>query len=165
MIYQEKREEGYSENVSMRVDVKNRSKTRSITNYRLKKLCGQVMKSVIEEENLENPEISILFVDDEAMKSLNYKYRDVDETTDVLAFPMRDGRFPNVGPNVLGDIVISIPTAERQAAENRNSLDKELALLLIHGFLHLIGYEDFSHSQMKKMRQREEQLLSLVGYL
>ncbi|MCD6385675.1 rRNA maturation RNase YbeY [Candidatus Sumerlaeota bacterium] len=146
----------------MNIDVRNKSKTKSITSYRLKKICNTTLRTLVEVEKLENPEISVLFVDDAAMRSLNFKYRNVDDTTDVLAFPMRDGRFPNVGPNVLGDIVISIPTAKRQSEENEHSLEKELVILLIHGFLHLLGYDDTTEKLRKKMQTREKELLTIL---
>lgn len=147
---------------AMNIDVRNKSKTKSITSYRLRKICENTLKNLVEIEKLENPEISVLFVDDPTMKSLNFKYRNVDETTDVLAFPMCDGRFPRVGPNVLGDIVISIPTAKQQAEEHKHSLEKEIVILLIHGFLHLLGYDDTTEKLRKKMQAREKELLEIL---
>ncbi|MCX7765320.1 MAG: rRNA maturation RNase YbeY [Candidatus Sumerlaeia bacterium] len=146
----------------MNIEFKNRSKSKSITNYRLKKLCREIFPVILEATNQSGAEISILFVGDEEMIDFNRHYRNEPETTDVLAFPMCDGRFPNVGPNILGDIIISIPTAKRQAEEQHHSLEKELAILLIHGYLHLLGYDDEKPSQRKMMRKREQELLQIL---
>lgn len=141
------------------IDVRNKSRSKSITSYRLKKIVDRMMKNLFQMHGMDNPEISILFTDDEHMRSLNLQYRNIDSTTDVLAFPMQDGRFPNVGPNILGDIVISIPTAKKQAEEHEHSLEKEIATLLIHGFLHLTGYDDVSDSAKAKMKRREKEIM------
>lgn len=146
----------------MNIDFKNRSKSKSITNYRLRKLCQQIFPILLEATNQAGAEISILFVNDEEMIEYNRHYRNEFDTTDVLAFPMCDGRFPNVGPNILGDIVISIPTAKRQAEEHNHSLEKELTILLIHGYLHLLGYNDEQPGERKKMRKREQELLQIL---
>ena len=146
----------------MIIDVKNRSKDKSITTYRLKKICKSVLENLAEIEGLENPEVSVLFIDDDSMQSLNLKYRKIDSSTDVLSFPMCDGRFPNVGPNILGDIVISIPYASRQAMGNNHDLEEEICHLLIHGFLHLIGYDDEDRVNRDEMLERERELRSAL---
>lgn len=146
----------------MILDVRNKSKSRSITNYRLRKLCQRVIPVLIKVAKLKKPEISLLFVDDEEMRELNRKFRDVDETTDVLAFPMREASSLDSSSEVLGDIVISVPRARRQAEAHRHSLEKELAILLTHGFLHLLGYKDESHRQQKKMHAKEAELINLL---
>ncbi len=75
------------------------------------------------------------------MRSLNRRYRGKDRTTDVLSFSLREGTFPRIQPNVLGDIVISVPAAARQAAEAGHPLIREIERLLVHGLLHLLGYD------------------------
>ncbi len=107
--------------------------------------------------------ISILFVGDEKMRELNRTYRGIDRTTDVLSFSQLEGPSPSEEAADLGDIVISPAQAKRQAAEIGKSLDQEIALLLIHGLLHLIGYDhEKNRYQAGKMRQKEKELLSAV---
>lgn len=112
---------------------------------------------------LTNAELSILIINDARMKSLNLMYRGKDMATDVLAFSMNEGRYLDINPNMLGDIVISANTAKRQAEEKGHGLYEELALLLIHGMLHLTGYD---HERGKKeelrMRKKERELLKAV---
>ena len=110
---------------------------------------------------LADAELSILLVNDNLMQEMNRLYRNKDKTTDVLAFSMRDGQYPDINPAILGDIVISLPTAGRQAKEKGHGIYDEIAVLLIHGILHLIGYD---HEEGKKgnlrMRKKEKELLN-----
>lgn len=110
-------------------------------------------------------EVSVLFVNDRAMRALNLRYRAKDKTTDVLSFPQTDKEavVPS-GHLVLGDIVISAPQAVRQAAAFSVGFYQELARLLIHGLLHLFGYDhELNPYQARKMRAMEEKLLLAVG--
>jgi probable rRNA maturation factor len=84
-------------------------------------------------------ELSVLLTGDEAIQALNRDYRGQDRATDVLSFSQLEEEGGDTG--LLGDVVISVETARRQAGEHRLSLDEELALLLIHGTLHLLGYD------------------------
>jgi probable rRNA maturation factor len=104
-------------------------------------------------------EVSVLFIGDRAMRSLNRRYRGKDRTTDVLSFAMREGVFPYVQPTVLGDIVISLPAASRQAAEAGHPLIREVERLLVHGLLHLIGYDHERGPQEALRMERKEQKL------
>ena len=110
---------------------------------------------------LTNAELSILIVNDSRMRGLNLMYRGKDRTTDVLAFSMKEGKYSGINPDILGDIVISANTAKKQAEENVHGLYDEIALLLIHGILHLTGYD---HERGKKeelrMRKKERELLN-----
>ena len=107
-------------------------------------------------------ELGILFVGDQRMKGLNRRYRGKDRTTDVLAFAMREARMPHAvrfAPDMLGDVVISVPTAWKQAIEAGRSLDEELAWLLIHGILHLCGYDhERSEKEARRMHRRERMI-------
>ena len=110
--------------------------------------------------DLPEAELSVLFVGDHAMRSLNRKYRGKDRTTDVLSFSLREGMFPSIQPQVLGDIVISIPAARRQANEAGHSLGREIDQLLVHGLLHLMGYDhDRGRGSAEAMKKKESQLL------
>jgi probable rRNA maturation factor len=103
---------------------------------------------VIKGENLRG-ELSITFVNDMEMKKLNKKYKNRDCTTDVLSFHFDI-------PDIMGDVYISVPQAERQKEQN---LLFELKLLTIHGILHLAGYDDEAEEQRKIMRKKEQEYL------
>ena len=100
-------------------------------------------------------------MDDAAIRDLNRTYRGVDAPTDVLAFPMREGRFGLLSPELLGDVVISAETAARQAPAG--GLRGELALLLVHGILHLVGYDHHTSAARRRMWRKQEALLADCG--
>jgi probable rRNA maturation factor len=122
----------------------------------------------VAESNLDS-ETSVLYVDDAEMREMNLRFRKIDRPTDVLSFAMREGG--EAGPPVpllselLGDIVVSLETAQRQAEKRGHSLRREIAILLIHGMLHLLGHdhEAGANSDPKKravnMRKIEKQCL------
>jgi probable rRNA maturation factor len=94
------------------------------------------------------------------MRTLNKQYRGKNGTTDVLSFSMLEGPFIDVRPELLGDIAISIPVAEKQARAAGHSLAREIELLLVHGLLHLLGYDhEHSPAEARRMRRKEQMLL------
>jgi probable rRNA maturation factor len=103
-------------------------------------------------------ECGVSLVSDRRMARLNKLYRGVARSTDVLSFPMREGPFRSLSPTLLGDVIISAETADRQAKSAGRSLRDELAALLVHGILHLLGYDHHTPSQAKRMRQLERRL-------
>ncbi len=113
-----------------------------------------------EQFTLKDAEISLLITDREEMRILNKKYRGIDEPTDVLSFSMREG--DNLFYGLLGDIVICWERAKKDAREMKVSLKEELATLLVHGFLHLMGYNDDSEENFCKMKKKQEELLFLL---
>ncbi|HSL05006.1 MAG TPA: rRNA maturation RNase YbeY [Nitrospiraceae bacterium] len=114
-------------------------------------------------------ELGILFVGDQRMRGLNRRYRGHDRTTDVLAFAMREACAPHASrltPDMLGDVVISVPTAWRQAIEAGRSLEEELACLLVHGILHLSGYDhERGEKEARRMYRRERMILRSIAKL
>lgn len=106
-----------------------------IDRKRIRLLIKKILGNQVEEKDIE---ISIFFAGDRKMKALNLTYRKVNETTDVLSFPLKGSKFPD---NVLrlGDIVISYPQARKQAAENNLTVDEEIDKLIEHGLLSLLG--------------------------
>ena len=93
------------------------------------------------------------------MRTLNSAYRGKDATTDVLSFSLREGKFPHIQPEMLGDVVISLPAAERQARAAGHSTGRELERLLVHGLLHLLGYDhEQSPQEARRMERKERQL-------
>ncbi|HEU5409292.1 MAG TPA: rRNA maturation RNase YbeY [Nitrospira sp.] len=112
-------------------------------------------------------ELSLELTGDSRMRRLNREYRKNDRPTDVLAFPIREAVMPRgvrpISP-MLGDVVISLPTAVRQAREARRSIDDELAILLVHGVLHLCGYDhERNPREAARMLRRERALLHLIS--
>ncbi|MEL7085604.1 MAG: rRNA maturation RNase YbeY [Cyanobacteria bacterium P01_A01_bin.3] len=108
-------------------------------------------------------ELSVMLIDDERMRALNHQYRDLDTTTDVLAFAAQEADIPGSSEEpslMLGDIVISVPTAQRQADEQRHSLSEELAWLASHGLLHLLGWDHPDEESLQQMLQKQRDLLN-----
>ncbi len=109
-------------------------------------------------------ELSILFTGDRAMRSLNRRYRGIDRTTDVLSFSHREGQFAEIRRDILGDIVISVPTAARQARERNHSLGREIERLLVHGLLHLLGFDhERGPAEACRMRRKEVRLCRRIA--
>jgi len=114
--------------------------------------------------------VSLVFTDSETVQRLNRDYRGVDKPTDVLAFYMlpqkeADSSFalPPNGVIRLGEVIISYPQAVEQAKEQGHSTKQELALLIIHGILHLLGYDHEQPEEEKLMRERERELLEKIA--
>jgi probable rRNA maturation factor len=120
------------------------------------KFIGQ---AVLDREKISNSELSILVTDDTRIIELNQRYFHCDRPTDVIAFPQSDTNSKS-SPSVLGDVVISLDTAERQAIERNHHLEAELSYLLIHGILHLLGYDDIKSVPRRKMRAKERVYLT-----
>ena len=127
----------------------------------------RIAQTVLKAERVVPPyEVGLVFTDSETIKQLNRDYRGVDEPTDVLAFHMLpqkevDDSFalPPDGVTRLGEVIISYPQAVAQAREQGHSTERELALLVIHGILHLLGYDHEEPEEESKMRERERELL------
>ncbi|MEN6416751.1 MAG: rRNA maturation RNase YbeY [Armatimonadota bacterium] len=112
----------------------------------------------------ENTEVSILLTDDMQIAELNRKYREVDGPTDVLSFSLLEGEDEPAGEEddwLLGDVVISVETAKRQAETQGNSLDEEIDMLLAHGILHLLGYDHAEPEDEKIMFARQAEILRI----
>jgi probable rRNA maturation factor len=108
-------------------------------------------------------ELSILIVDDPQIGELNKKYLDRHGPTNVIAFPMRTGQFNNIAPHLLGDVVISIETAEREGKSAGISMEERVIQLLVHGILHLLGYDhEKNQTQADKMEQKSNEILKLI---
>ena len=112
---------------------------------------------------LEQAELSVLLVSDGEMRRLNHRWRGRDRPTDVLAFAQGEG--PTAAPDgLLGDVVISVDTARSQAAERGQTLGREGERLLIHGLLHLLGYDhERSAAEARRMQRRERALARLLA--
>lgn len=125
------------------------------------RLLRRAVRATLRQEGIEEPvEVSVVLVDDAAIRALNRAYLGRDEPTDVLAFPQPG---PHVGRRVLGDVVISVDRASDQAREAGWSVQEELVLLTVHGTLHLLGYQDEAASDRARMWERQEAILRALG--
>jgi probable rRNA maturation factor len=139
----------------------------------------QLAQLVLREERVGgDAEMSVIFVDEQAITDLNERFLDGRGPTDVLAFPIDDepgpgGRYPDEGgrgpgspsdpdepPLILGDVVVCPVVATRQAAEHARSVEDELSLLVVHGVLHLLDYDHAEPGDAERMQQRERELLA-----
>jgi probable rRNA maturation factor len=127
----------------------------------------KIVRKILKAEGVTPPyEVSLVFTDSKTVQQLNRDYRGVDEPTDVLAFYMLPQRradssfaLPPDGITRLGEVIISYPQAVAQAKEQGHSPERELALLVIHGMLHLLGYDHEEPEEESKMREKERELL------
>lgn len=110
---------------------------------------------------LERAELSLVLCDDRTMRVLNRQHRGLDRPTDVLAFAQDEGPvMPSHGLRVLGDVVISLPTARRQAREHGRTALAEATMLLAHGLLHLLGFDHRTAPEERRMRARTDALVA-----
>ena len=112
---------------------------------------NNIITKATEMEGYDGGEISIAFVNDEKIKELNNKFRNINEVTDVLSFPMDD--------EILGDIIISAERALAQSKDYGHSFKREICYLVTHGILHLLGYDHKTDGEKKEMRKKEERIL------
>jgi len=131
-----------------------------------KKFIHKIISRAIKELKIKQDfELTILLVNDKKIKELNKKYRKRNKVTDVLSFSQKEGEklvLPNQIKNYLGDIVISFLQIKRQAKKFENTLEKEFTLILIHGFLHLLGYNDETKAGDLKMKKLQNKILAKI---
>ena len=152
----------------MPVIIGSRLRRRRLRLSRLQSLAERILRAA----GAARAELSLLLVGDRSMRRLNCLYRHKDRTTDVLAFPMRHVRqrftshASRLTSSMLGDVVISLPQAARQAARAGHALEHELTVLVIHGLLHLLGYDhERSAREAQRMRKKEQAVLRRVGHM
>jgi len=147
----------------MEILIKNQQKIIKINQVKTKGIIKKVLQHLKVDDKTE---ISVLFTDDKFIRSLNNKYRGIDKATDVLSFSLQEGavKSPETERDkLLGDIIISVETAQRQADNLNHSLEKELTVLLIHGLLHLAGYDHEKDKDYKIMREKESEILKIFA--
>ena len=120
---------------------------------------ARAARRILRHEGVRHAELSVVFVTDRKIRSLNKKYLKKDHTTDVLAFDLREKPAPKT---IAGEIIISAETAVRNARAFKTSIKKELILYVAHGILHLVGFDDHSRKDEQRMRRKEEKLLDLI---
>ena len=141
----------------MEIVVQNRQKRQRVRPEEAKKMAAKILSDLECHES----ELSILLVDDDEITQLNRQYLSRDHPTNVLAFPMREGQDKHLHPTLLGDVVISAETAEREAQQRDVPLEEEIALLLTHGILHLLGYEhENTPEEAVAMEAAEQKILT-----
>lgn len=135
------------------------------TRLLIRKACNATLKY----ENFENnAEVDVSIVNDEMIKKMNHEFRNIDDSTDVLSFPLgQDGNYdinPETSALMLGDIVISIDHALHQADLYGHSVEREVAFLTVHSMLHLLGYDHVNGGlEQAVMREKEEAILDSLG--
>jgi len=119
----------------------------------------QALQTILELLEIEDKEVSILIVDDEGIRKINRDYLGRDKPTNVISFSMSEGEFGDVNPSILGDIIISAETARRDAENHSIPYGDEIDFLLIHGLLHLLGYDhEITDSDAEIMKEKEQEL-------
>ena len=128
----------------------------------------EIVARVLAAENVDVG-VSVVVTGDAMVRDLNRRYRGEDAATDVLSFSQREngGEFVVAPgePARLGDVVISLPAARRQAKQAEHSLEREVALLLVHGVLHLLGYNHVTEAEARVMESKQTTLLSSLGVI
>jgi probable rRNA maturation factor len=119
----------------------------------------QIVRTVLEGEDVADAQISLAFVDNPTIHTLNKRYLDHDEPTDVLSFPLSEAN----ARQLEGELVIGAEVANAQAEGRGHAVDAELALYVIHGLLHLCGFDDETETARVEMRERERHYLRELG--
>ena len=143
----------------MEVAIDNRQSRHKISLKKIK----QTVQVILDALDCPDGEISILIVDDPQIEELNRKYLNRQGPTNVIAFAMREGEFPDLTPNLLGDVVISTDTAAREAQNSAMSMERRFNELLVHGLLHLMGYDhETSEKEARIMEEKSKELMELI---
>ena len=156
--------------MNLKIDFENDQEKLPVT-YRLKMLMRAAIEATLDYEQYGNPvEVSVTFTDNQKIRELNRKFRGIDRATDVLSFPLFDYEGETDEPPVdelmgmLGDIVISLEQAKKQAEEYGHSFEREAAFLCVHSMLHLLGYDhETSAEDEADMRRRQSEILAGMG--
>ena len=156
--------------MKLKIYFENDQKKHSIK-YQMQMLIRRTILTTLEYEGMENDvEVSVTFVDDEGIRELNKKFRNMDKPTDVLSFPLLDYEGESEEPffdelcHNLGDIVISLERAMAQANEFGHSFEREVAFLTAHSMLHLLGYDhEISEEDDADMRKRQSDIMDKLG--
>lgn len=159
-----------SRKMKLKVAFDNAQECHPVT-YKMKMLVRNAIEATLDEEQYANPcEVSVTFTDNAGIHALNLQYRGVDRPTDVLSFPLFDyegtGEEPPVDEwiGILGDIVVSLEQAEKQAEEYGHSFERELAFLCVHSMLHLLGYDhETGEEDELEMRAKQTKIMDALG--
>jgi probable rRNA maturation factor len=142
----------------MEISVRNLQRKIKVDLSLLKEVTGRTLRDL----GYESAECGVLLVSDRRIAELNRTFRRVAAPTDVLAFSMQEGQRVQGSPNLLGDVVISAERALSQAMDRGHSLERELTFLLVHGLLHLLGWDDTTKADRRRMLQAQEKILRRI---
>ncbi len=124
----------------------------------------KIANQLLEQLQLSHQELSLILIDDQEIKELNSNYRQKNKATNVLSFPMLDNDNPDFGPQMLGDIAISVETARREARAVKMAVIDYMAILLVHGLVHLLGYDhEQGAEEAATMAAMEQELLHALN--
>ena len=125
------------------------------------KIMKKYLKKCLRLEQVENASFNVILTDNEKLKELNTKYRNIEKETDVISFALEDEKEEEIISNkrVLGDIYISVEKAREQSVEYGHTLKRELSFLAVHGLLHLLGYDHIEKKDEEKMFKKQELIL------
>jgi len=140
----------------MKLNIINLQKLHFIDKNRVKKLISSILK--VEKKNAE---LNLVFTDNKKIKKINKTFLGHNFATDVISFAYNNASLEN---NISGEIIISVEMAVKLAQKLKCTIEGEIALYLVHGLLHLLGYNDKLKRDARKMHQREKELLSMYGY-
>lgn len=151
----------------MQIEISNQQEKMTVTQEIEDRIIEVLERAACVHEVDDLAEVSLMFTDDETIHEMNREYRGIDRPTDVLSFALEEGEEEEIygGPeeNLLGDIIISVETATRQAEEYGHSVEREMAFLALHGMLHLLGYDHMEEDERQEMRAQEEAILASLG--
>lgn len=128
----------------------------------IEEFSQETASTVLQYLDLLDAELSIVLCNDATIHPLNRDYRGKDKPTDVLSFAQREGEFAFFEDNLLGDVIISMETTRRQADERGHSVETELRVLLVHGILHLLGYDHIEDDEAEIMEAKEREILGVL---
>ena len=155
--------------MSLRIYFENEQEKFPVS-YSLKILLREAIETTLDFEDFQNVcEVSVTFTDNEGIRELNNKFRQIDKPTDVLSFPLFDFEGECEEPPIdeiisnLGDIVISLEKAKAQADEFGHSFKREVAFLTVHSMLHLLGYDHERSEEDREMRSKQSEIMRIMG--
>ena len=145
----------------MKIQIENKQTKIKIQRH----IIRRTVRTLLNILDCANKELSISFVDDKTIQQFNKNYLQKDNSTNVLSFSLQEGEYGNINPNILGDIIISAETAQRDAVIGNFSVSEEIDFLIIHGLLHLLGFnhENTTKVQTTKMRIKEKELFGILN--
>ncbi len=154
--------------IKVKVNISDRQKAIKLpTGIRL--LVRKSCVATLNYENFpENAEVNVTFVDDAEIKKMNTEFRNIEDSTDVLSFPLGENGIydanPETGNKMLGDVVISVEHAFAQSELYGHTIEREVAFLTVHSMLHLLGYDHVAGGlEAARMREKEEAVLAELG--
>lgn len=150
----------------MSLEIEIQDETGQVTDEQML-IVKKLLEHASRTENVQDgAEVSVTFVSNETIQEINRDYRDKDYVTDVISFALNDDdsdKMIEEIPNLLGDIIISFQKAAEQAKEYGHSLNREVAFLAVHGFLHLLGYDHMNEKDEQEMFNKQEEILQAYG--